>query len=129
MLDWAGALERLPVVEGTTVGRSVGGQRLCRLGIGDQKAERAVVIIGRHHPPETTGSLALMRFVEEIAGDSDLARSFRGQFHCVVMPLLNPDGVDAGNWRHNLGRVDLNRDWKGFAQPETRAAAMIAASQ
>jgi len=121
MLDWAGALERLPFVQGTTFGRSVGGQRLCRLDIGDVEAERAVVIIGRQHPPETTGSLALMRFVEEIAGDSDLARSFRGQFHCVVMPLLNPDGVDAGNWRHNLGRVDLNRDWKDFAQPETRA--------
>jgi hypothetical protein len=121
MLDWAGALERLPFVEGTTFGRSVGGQRLCRLDLGDMEAERAVVIIGRQHPPETTGSLALMRFVEEIAGDSDLARSFRGQFHCVVMPLLNPDGVDAGNWRHNLGRVDLNRDWKDFNQPETRA--------
>jgi hypothetical protein len=121
MLDWAGALERLPFVQGTTFGRSVGGQSLCRLDVGDVEAERAVVIIGRQHPPETTGSLALMRFVEEIAGDSDLARSFRGQFHCVVMPLLNPDGVDAGNWRHNLGRVDLNRDWKDFAQPETRA--------
>jgi hypothetical protein len=121
MLDWAGALERLPFVQGTTFGRSVGGQRLCRLDIGDETAERAVVIIGRQHPPETTGSLSLMRFVEEIAGDSDLARSFRGQFHCVVMPLLNPDGVDAGNWRHNLGRVDLNRDWKDFAQSETRA--------
>ena len=121
MLDWAGALERLPFVQGTTFGRSVGGQRLCRLDIGDETAERAVVIIGRQHPPETTGSLSLMRFVEEIAGDSDLARSFRGQFHCVVMPLLNPDGVDAGNWRHNLGRVDLNRDWKDFNQPETRA--------
>lgn len=121
MLDWAAALERLPFVTGTTFGRSLGGQALQRLDLGDEKAERAVVIIGRQHPPETTGSLALMRFVEEIAGDSELARSFRGQFHCVVMPLLNPDGVDAGNWRHSLGKVDLNRDWQAFRQPETRA--------
>jgi predicted deacylase len=37
------------------------------------------------------------------------------------MPLLNPDGVDSGNWRHNWGRTDLNRDWQHFQQPETRA--------
>lgn len=106
MLDWAEALDRLPFVSKDQFGRTLGGQSLCRLDIGDGQAERAVVIIGRQHPPETTGSLALMRFVEEIAGDSSLARSFRGQFHCVVMPLLNPDGVDTGNWRHNWGRVD-----------------------
>jgi hypothetical protein len=121
MLDWAEALERLPFVRKELFGRSIGGQSLCRLDIGDAQAERAVVIIGRQHPPETTGSLALMRFVEEITGDSELARSFRGRFHCVVMPLLNPDGVDSGNWRHNWGRTDLNRDWQHFQQPETRA--------
>ncbi len=121
MLDWAEALDRLPFVSKDQFGRTLGGQSLCRLDIGDGQAERAVVIIGRQHPPETTGSLALMRFVEEIVGDSSLARSFRGQFHCVVMPLLNPDGVDTGNWRHNWGRVDLNRDWLHFQQPETRA--------
>jgi cytosolic carboxypeptidase protein 6 len=38
-----------------------------------------------------------------------------------VIPLINPDGVDHGHWRHNLGGVDLNRDWLRFQQPETRA--------
>lgn len=35
--------------------------------------------------------------------------------------MLNPDGVDEGNWRHNAAGVDLNRDWEFFKQPETRA--------
>ena len=42
-------------------------------------------------------------------------------FETVVVPLVNPDGVAAGNWRHNLHGVDLNRDWSPFRQPETRA--------
>jgi len=37
-----------------------------------------------------------------------------------VIPLVNPDGVDLGHWRHNTGGVDLNRDWIAFNQPETR---------
>ena len=37
-----------------------------------------------------------------------------------VIPLVNPDGVDLGHWRHNTGGVDLNRDWEAFKQPETR---------
>jgi predicted deacylase len=62
-----------------------------------------------------------MQFVEEIVGDSELARKFRGQFGVLLVPLLNPDGVDHGHWRHNLAGVDLNRDWGIFNQPETRA--------
>lgn len=118
---WTRTLERLPFVTHRTFGASRLGTSLVRLDIGAADAPRKVVVIGRQHPPETTGSQALMRFVEEIVGDSEAARAFRADFHLVVMPLLNPDGVDAGHWRHNLGRTDLNRDWKDFAQPETRS--------
>lgn len=123
MTAWAQTLERLPYVTRREFGRSVQGRPLFRLDIGAENATRHVSIIGRQHPPETTGSLALMRFIEEIAGDTALARSFRQEFHVLVIPLMNPDGVDAGHWRHNMGHVDLNRDWGGFAQPETQAAA------
>jgi len=121
LLAWARTLERLPFVERTEFGASVRGTPLCRLDLGNPACGRHVVILGRQHPPETTGSLALMRFVEELAGDTPLARDFRAAFHVMILPLLNPDGVDAGHWRHNLGGVDLNRDWRDFAQPETRA--------
>ncbi|MEL6538101.1 MAG: hypothetical protein AAFQ98_21970, partial [Bacteroidota bacterium] len=33
---------------------------------------------------------------------------------------MNPYGVDGGHWRHNVGGIDLNRDWADFNQPETR---------
>lgn len=38
----------------------------------------------------------------------------------IVFPLINPDGVDMGNWRHNANGADLNRDWVDFKQPETQ---------
>jgi hypothetical protein len=41
----------------------------------------------------------------------------------LVFPLLNPDGVDEGHWRHNAGGIDLNRDWAYYRQPETRVIA------
>lgn len=123
MMAWAHTLERLPFVTCREFARSINARPLFRLDVGNEKTARHVSIIGRQHPPETTGSLALMRFVEELAGDSDLARQFRQEFHVLIIPLINPDGVDAGHWRHNLGHVDLNRDWGPFAQPETKAAA------
>jgi murein tripeptide amidase MpaA len=119
--NWAGALDRLPFVQGSEVGRTVSGARLIRLDVGSRETARKVVILGRQHPPETTGSLALMRFVEELVADTPEARAFREAYHVVVFPLLNPDGVNAGHWRHNLGRVDLNRDWQHFKQAETRS--------
>ena len=39
----------------------------------------------------------------------------------IVYPMVNPDGVDMGHWRHNAGGVDLNRDWHFYRQPEVRA--------
>jgi murein tripeptide amidase MpaA len=120
MTAWAHTLERLPYVTRDEFGRTHLGQRLQKIDIGTG-AKHYVVIFGRQHPPETTGSLALMRFVETVAGNSDLARSFRREFSVLVVPLINPEGVDRGHWRHNVGGVDLNRDWGVFAQPETRS--------
>jgi len=79
-----------------------------------------LAIVGRQHPPEVTGYLASLFFLEELASESALARNFRNTFVVKAFPLVNPDGTDMGHWRHNAGGVDLNRDWKNFNQPETK---------
>jgi cytosolic carboxypeptidase protein 6 len=117
---WTDSLAALPHISRTTIGTSPRGRPLHMLQFGEESATRHVLLISRQHPPEVTGTMALVAFVEEIAGDSPLAREFRRHFRTHVVPLVNPDGVDLGHWRHNTGGVDLNRDWADFLQPETQ---------
>lgn len=88
-------------------------------------AKKTVMLVGRQHPPEITGALAMISFMEEILGKTELATTFRDKVHLVMVPNMNPDGVEHGYWRHNLGGLDLNRDWGPFTQPETQAVKQL----
>lgn len=83
--------------------------------------KNVLLVLGRQHPPEIPGYDTGIYFLDELAGDSELAKQFRSQFVVLAYPLMNPDGVEQGHWRYNSGGVDLNRDWVNFNQPETRA--------
>ncbi len=122
--DWLDALlVKLPRGKRFEVGRSRGGREIWGLAT-NPGAENVVLLIGRQHPPEVTGAIALVAFVEtllEDEGDRCGFCAFHADTNLVVVPLVNPDGVDAGYWRQNFGGLDLNRDWRAFSQPETRA--------
>jgi murein tripeptide amidase MpaA len=118
---WGEQIARRPFVRRELLGRSLLGKPIYKLRITGAKEPGYVFIIGRQHPPEVTGSLGLMHFVETLVADTDLARQFRARFDVIVVPLVNPDGVDHGLWRSNQNGIDLNRDWDRFTQPETRA--------
>ncbi len=119
---WMDDLTRHPQVSQRVIGESRQGRPLRMLQIGDApEVSRYVLVISRQHPPEVPGTLAALTFLETLAADSDLAKAFRQQFKVLAVPLVNPDGVDNGHWRHNAGGVDLNRDWLNFNQPEARA--------
>jgi len=83
-------------------------------------AKDVLFLVGRQHPPEVSGAIAFLAFYETLMGDSELANTFRDRFGILAIPMMNPDGVIGGNWRHNLGGTDLNRDWGPFEQPETQ---------
>lgn len=122
MEAWTQELAGRPWVTRSVVGRSARGQPLTMLEITEAGPEAGVVlVIGRQHPPEVTGTLAAQAYLEALAAEGTLAQRFRDRFRVVAVPLVNPDGVDAGHWRHNAHGVDLNRDWDAFNQPETRA--------
>lgn len=119
---WITEMSQKRFIEKSVIGKSILGQSIEQLQIGRLEARNYVFIIGRQHPPELTGTLGLIHFVETLSANSSLANEFRDHFQTIVLPLVNPDGVDQGHWRHNMAGVDLNRDWVKFLQPETRAA-------
>ncbi len=117
---WEDSLAKLPSVEKYTIGKSVLGKPINALSIGE-KGKRLIVVLSRQHPPEVTGYLAMQAFIKTITLNTELAKKFRKQYEVILIPMVNPDGVDEGNWRHSTAGVDLNRDWVDFIQPETRA--------
>lgn len=121
--SWLDTLSGIPYVDVASIGKSHLGADIMRLRINDSSNDTApmMIITGRQHPPEIPGSIGQRAFIETILSDDPTAIAFRQQFQVIAYPLLNPDGVDGGHWRHNHGGVDLNRDWRDFNQPETRA--------
>lgn len=101
------------------LGDSIGEQPIHYL-VSNPDAKDVLLLVGRQHPPEVSGSFAMFSFVETLLADTELATRFRDRLKIIAIPLMNPDGVVGGNWRHNLGSTDLNRDWGTFKQPETR---------
>lgn len=119
---WLDGFDGQPFVRRSLLGQSAQGRdiEMMRIAAEDAQPRETIVLVGRQHPPEVTGALALFPFVETIAGDSALAKAFRSRFEVLLVPMLNPDGVVHGYWRHNTGGIDLNRDWGPFTQPETQ---------
>jgi len=117
--QWINNLEALPGVETSLVGKSVEGRPIILAETADHP--EFILMIGRQHPPEVTGAIAMHSFVDTTLADTDLAKRFRARFKLIIVPLMNPDGVASGHWRHNVGGVDVNRDWGPFTQPESTA--------
>lgn len=90
------------------------------IGLGDKKEKEIIVLLTRQHPPEVTGFFAYQYFVETLLNGSELSKKFLTRYRVLAFPIMNPDGVDLGHWRHNAGGVDLNRDWSVYNQPEIK---------
>ncbi|WP_170245679.1 M14 family metallopeptidase [Fodinibius salinus] len=121
---WTDSLAAKRFIKTDTVGYSHNRRPIIKMGISETNNDSkkgVLIIMGRQHPSEVTGALAAQIFINELASQSKLANQFRKNFDVWTYPLVNPDGVQQGHWRHNSAGVDLNRDWQAFNQPETRA--------
>jgi hypothetical protein len=123
--QWCEAKSKHENVLLSSIGKSKLGRNLWFLDIhdGELKDKDVIIILSRQHPPEVTGYLAMQAFIDEILADHALAKGFRKKYRVIVFPLMNPDGVDLGHWRHSAGGIDLNRDWAYYHQPENRQVA------
>ncbi len=120
-LQWSIGMAENANIQLDTVGYSVLNRPLLRLSPVKPRSKEKIIVISRQHPPETTGYMAMKTFVATIWSNAKLAKRFRKKFDMIVYPMLNPDGVDLGHWRHNVGGIDLNRDWHFYRQPEIKA--------
>jgi hypothetical protein len=122
---WCNQQAEHPEVAFSVIGKSKLGRDMyfLEIGNGEPKGKDILVVISRQHPPEVTGYMAMEAFIEKILSDNKLSRDFRTKYRILVFPLMNPDGVDMGHWRHNAGGIDMNRDWGYYRQPETRLVA------
>ncbi|TLP79614.1 M14 family metallopeptidase [Maribacter sp. ACAM166] len=118
---WIDSLSTKTFIQNYEIGKSREDRAMNLMEVSADTRKKAVMVISRQHPPEVTGFLAMKSFIETLTGDSPKAQKFRANFDLFVVPLMNPDGVDNGNWRHNMGGIDLNRDWQDFNQPETKS--------
>lgn len=124
--SWNQTISEESSFELSLLGQSAQGRAINKL-VHNTNGNEWVIIIGRQHPPEVTGAMALFPFVQALIADSADAEAFRTRFNILLVPFLNPDGVYAGNWRHNANGFDLNRDWGKFEQPETRLVGELMA--
>ena len=102
------------------LGKSTQGRDIKVIYSERNNSKEWLVFLGRQHPPEITGALAMFPFVESLFEDNELAKAFRQRFNLLIVLNINPDGVEEGNWRHNVNGLDLNRDWRNFSQVETQ---------
>jgi hypothetical protein len=105
-----------------SVGKSRLGRNLPVLDIykGTKEQKPIVVLLTRQHPPEVTGFFAFQEFLTTILKENKITTAFLNTYRVLAFPIVNPDGVDLGHWRHNAGGVDTNRDWSKYNQPEIK---------
>jgi len=119
-LKWIADLDSSSSADEFVLGKSTQDRPMHGLIYQQATQQEWLVLIGRQHPPELTGALAMLPFVETVLAKSEIAKQFRQRFNILILPILNPDGVHHGNWRHNVNGIDLNRDWFDLSQVETK---------
>ncbi|KAI6227835.1 Cytosolic carboxypeptidase 6 [Aphelenchoides besseyi] len=74
--------------------------------------QKIVFITGRVHPGEAPASHVIEGFIDFLTSDDPRARKLRSIFVFKIVPMLNPDGVQLGNYRCSLMGFDLNRQYQ-----------------
>ena len=89
-----------------------GGREVPLLRIGEPgPGRRAMIAIARSHACESMASYVLEGVMAEALSDSAAAADFRDRHVLYVVPLLDADGVEAGDQGKGRAPHDHNRDY------------------
>jgi murein tripeptide amidase MpaA len=120
--SWLDSLSQNSFVTTENIGSSHQNNPIYAVRIDDSEAKKNIIVMARQYPSMSVGTLAMQSFINQIIQDTELANSFRSEYNVILFPHINPDGVDQGNWSHNMGGVNLTEDWgQQTMQPEIRA--------
>src|SRR3546814_3502755 len=86
--QWEQGLVERGIARRSVIGRSEQGRPLHLLVLGNPDADEVLLVLGRQHPPDTTGPHALMGFVDYLSAHPPLARPFRDR--TLTRPLPPP---------------------------------------
>jgi tetratricopeptide (TPR) repeat protein len=75
------------------------------------EGRKSMLVTARHHACESIASYALEGLVREAASESTAGRAFREKYHLLVVPMVDKDGVAAGDQGKNRSPHDHNRDY------------------
>ncbi|GGE16915.1 hypothetical protein GCM10011529_24210 [Polymorphobacter glacialis] len=101
-----------PGVRADVLGRSLDGQSIDRLRIGEGPLQ--VWLYARQHPGESMAEWWMEGALERLVDAADpVARVLRAKATFHVVPNMNPDGSRRGHLRTNAAGVNLNREWAG----------------
>jgi len=77
------------------------------------------------HPGETTSSWALHGLIIFLLSKSKVANKLRSKTVFKIFPILNLDGVIAGNTRTSLAGLDMNRMFEDKANKRLNPEAKM----
>ncbi len=82
------------------------------LQIGEAGPKRnAVFVSARHHACESLASFVLEGFLSEAMSESEAGADFRKRYYLLAVPMVDRDGVAAGDQGKNRDPHDHNRDY------------------
>lgn len=109
------AWKKHPAVTHEVIGKTVEGRPIDLLRVmqpGLPESERiGLWACARAHAGETAASFTFEGFLNFLLSDNAGANGLRRRAVFNLVPMMNPDGVVAGNYRTNLAGVNLNRVW------------------
>jgi hypothetical protein len=84
--------------------------------------KNVIFLSARVHPGETPSSFVLQGIIEMLLSSDPRAAKLRSKYVFKIVPMLNPDGVAMGHYRHDLQGRNLNRY---YASPSAEAEPTI----
>jgi len=101
-----------------SIGKTVEGQELEIVRIGNPRARYRVFLRARAHPWEAGSSWVAQGLIQRLLLEDEQSRRYLERYCVYILPMANKDGVTRGRTRFNLQGKDLNRDWDKPADPQ-----------